>query len=104
MRDALTRAGQNPQALATVADKAEAPVIRTLADELGLPLYAIALADLQAQSTQTHSPRVAALYGTGSLAEAAALACAGPNARLLGPRVTSKDGKATAALAERSPL
>lgn len=104
LRDALTRAGQSPQALATAADKAEAPVIRALADELGLPLYAIALAELRDQPTQTHSPRVAELYGTGSLAEAAALAAAGPNARLLGPRVTSKDGKATAAIAERSPL
>jgi cobalt-precorrin 5A hydrolase len=104
LRDALSRTGHHPQALATAADKADAPAIRALADELGLPLHAVALADLQGQTTQTHSPRVAKLYGTGSLAEAAALAAAGPNARLLGPRVTSKDGKATAALAERSPL
>ncbi|PTE19863.1 precorrin methylase, partial [Cereibacter changlensis JA139] len=32
--------------------------------------------------------------------EAAALAAAGPGARLLGPRVTSADGRATAAIAE----
>jgi cobalt-precorrin 5A hydrolase len=95
LRDALACTGAQPQALATAADKAEAPAFRALAAEMGLPLFAISLADLKSQPTQD-------LYGTGSLAEAAALAAAGPNARLLGPRVISKDGKATAALAERS--
>ncbi|NNK15876.1 MAG: precorrin methylase, partial [Sulfitobacter sp.] len=36
----------------------------------------------------------------GSLAEAAALAAAGPNARLVAARVVSGDGMATAAIAE----
>lgn len=104
LRDALARVGgEVAQALATAEDKAGASVILALAAEKNLPLHAIPLSDLKTQTTQTHSLRVAALYGTGSLAEAAALACAGPNARLLGPRVTSQDGKATAALAERSP-
>ena len=103
LRDALARAGGlHAQALATAADKASAPVIQTLAAELALPLHAIPLERLHNQPTLTQSPRVSALYGTGSLAEAAALAAAGPGARLLGPRVTSQDGKATAALAERS--
>ncbi len=105
LRNALALVGGDAaQALATAEDKAGAAVILALAAEKNLPLHAIPLADLKTQITQTHSTRVAALYGTGSLAEAAALACAGPNARLLGPRVTSQDGKATAALAERSPL
>lgn len=102
LRDALSRTGAQPQALATAADKADTAAFRALAAEMGLPLHAISLVDLKSQPTQTHSSRVADLYGTGSLAEAAALAAAGPNARLLGPRVISKDGKATAALAERS--
>ncbi|MDB5664301.1 cobalamin biosynthesis protein [Cypionkella sp.] len=103
LRDALARAGGNvAQALATAEDKADAPVILALAAELALPLHAIPLAALKNQLTLTESTRVHALYGTGSLAEAAALAAAGPGARLLGPRVTSQDGKATAALAERS--
>lgn len=102
LRDALARAGGVPQALATAVDKADAPAIRALAAEYDLPLQAISLESLQHQPTLTQSARVQARYGTGSLAEAAALAAAGPGARLLGPRVTSQDGKATAALAERS--
>jgi cobalt-precorrin 5A hydrolase len=43
---------------------------------------------------------VAERYGTGSLAEAAALAAVGENAHLLDRRVTSTDGMATAAIAE----
>ena len=103
LRDALARAGgYAADALATAADKACAPVVQALAAELALPLHAIPLESLQNQPTLTQSARVQALYGTGSLAEAAALAAAGPGARLLGPSVTSQDGKATAALAERS--
>ncbi|MHA6346914.1 cobalamin biosynthesis protein, partial [Roseivivax sp. CAU 1761] len=41
-----------------------------------------------------------ARYDTGSVAEAAALAAAGPGARLLGPRAVSPDGCATCALAQ----
>ena len=104
LRDALRAAGGHVvQALATAEDKAEAPVIQALAAERNLPLHAIPLATLKNQLTLSQSARVQARYGTGSLAEAAALAAAGPGARLLGPRVTSQDGKATAALAERSP-
>lgn len=104
LRNALRAAGGHAaQALATAEDKARAPQIRALAAELALPLHAIPRAALQNQTTLTKSARVQSLYGTGSLAEAAALAAAGPGAQLLGPRVTSHDGKATAALAERSP-
>lgn len=103
LRDALARAGGGAvSALATAADKAGAAAIRDLAAELGLPVIAVAPADLAAQSVVTSSPRVAALRGTGSVAEAAALAAAGPGARLLGPRAVSGDGMATAALAERA--
>lgn len=103
LRDALRAAGGGRvQALATAADKADAAVMQAFAAEMALPVHAIALEHLRNQPTLTQSARVRALYGTGSLAEAAALAAAGPGARLLGPRVTSQDGKATAALAERS--
>jgi cobalt-precorrin 5A hydrolase len=101
LRDALARAGDGADLLATAADKAGAEPIRALARDLGLALRAVAPADLAAQETLTRSPRVAARFGTGSLAEAAALAAAGPGARLLGPRVVSGDGLATAAIAER---
>lgn len=100
LREALTAAGGGVSALATAAEKAEAPVIRALADELGLPVLAIAPERMAAAAVQTQSPRVRALHGTGSVAEAAALAGAGQGARLIGPRVVSSDGMATAAIAE----
>jgi cobalt-precorrin 5A hydrolase len=104
LKDALARAGGGPlDALATAAAKAEAPVFRALAAELGLPVLAQPPEALQAQTTPTRSPRIATRFGTGSLAEAAALAGAGPGARLIGPRAISTDRTATAAIAERTP-
>ena len=103
LRDALARAGGDAaQALATAKDKADSPVIQALTAEMALHLHAVPLERLRNQPTLTQSARVQARYGTGSLAEAAALVAAGPGARLLAARVTSQDGKATAALAERS--
>lgn len=99
LQNALTKAGGGAQLLCTADDKAISPIFVEFAADLGLPARAIAAEALAAQAVLTHSPRVAALYGAGSLAEAAALAGAGPGARLLGPRVISDDGKATAALA-----
>lgn len=92
--------GASLAALATAADKADAPALRELAGELGLPLRAVPLAELAAQATQTLSSRQPLRYGAGSVAEAAALAAAGPGARLIGARAISADGMATAAIAE----
>lgn len=104
LREALMLAGGTDglTALATADTKAGAAVLTSLAQALNLPILAIPPAAMATQTTTTHSPRVHALYGTGSLAEAAALAAAGPGARLLGPRVQSQDGTATAAIAERT--
>ncbi len=101
LMDALARAGgvAGVTHLATVAAKAEG--LAELAAALGLPVLAVEPQLLAAQAVLTQSDRVEALYGTGSVAEAAALAAAGPGARLRGPRVTSADGTATAAIAER---
>lgn len=103
LRDALTRAGGETgvSVLATAGNKVAG--LRPLATTLGLPVVGIQHADLGDQAVMTHSPRVKGLYGTGCLAEAAALAAAGPGARLLGPRAQSTDGTATAALAESFP-
>lgn len=87
-------------ALATSDAKATSPLARALTLHLGLPLRGIPAALLAAQATLTHSPRIMAEIGAGSLAEAAALAAAGPGARLLGPRAVSPDRMATAALAQ----
>ena len=102
LRSALMAAGgiDGVVALATAAEKAQAQVLIALATELRLPICVIELPALAAVATQTWSDRVASRFGAGSLAEAAALAAAGPAARLLGPRAVSSDGMATAAIAE----
>lgn len=88
-------------ALATAIDKAETPAVKQLATELGLTILAIPLAEL-AQQDAAPSTAVPARYGRRSLAEAAALAGAGPGARLLVARCVSLDGSATAAIAENT--
>ncbi|MGL4310030.1 MAG: cobalamin biosynthesis protein [Paracoccaceae bacterium] len=100
---ALLLAGGRPDMLATPADKADEPGLVEAATRLGLPVIAVAVDDLPRVDTLTHSPRVAAMRGTGSVAEACALLAAGPGARLLAPRVVSPCRQATAALAEVLP-
>lgn len=102
LRAALELAGgaAGLTALATTAAKAADPAILALARDLGLPVRGVAPGDLARQVVVTQSPRVLAMHGTGSVAEAAALAAAGAGARLTGPRRVSPDRRATAALAE----
>jgi cobalt-precorrin 5A hydrolase len=101
LQDALARAGgaAGVTHLATLAAKVEGLVPLGLA--LGLPVVAVAESTLSGQATMTCSGRVQALKGVGSVAEAAALAAAGPGGRLRGPRAVSADRTATAAIAER---
>lgn len=101
LNDALERAGGQVDALATAEVKAMMPAVRVLAKALGLPLHSVSRTALGAQTTLTQSAKVREKFGTGSVAEAAALAAAGPGARLLGARVVSGDGLATAAIAVR---
>ena len=96
------RANASAQAIARLAREAQAragfaaaslhapaalrnPALGEAAALLGLPLRlhdAAALAKVAAQ-VASHSPRVAALHGVGSVAEAAALAGAGEGATLV---------------------
>ena len=89
--------GGRAEALASTAEKAADARLQALAEERGLPLLAVAVAEI---ATPTRSARIAALHGTGSLAEAAALAAAGPGARITVARITAPDGMATCAMAE----
>ncbi len=98
LRAALALVG-GAEALATAEDKAGEPGLRQLVAETGLPLHAVPQVLLVAQGVEG-SARVKALYGTGSVAEAAALAAAGPGARLLVPKLTGPDGRTVVALAE----
>lgn len=84
--------------LATVQGKLAA--LAPLADELGLPLAGVEPAALAAVPTMTRSTASLAAYGAGSVAEASALAAAGADARLLGPRHISPDRMATCVIAQ----
>lgn len=92
--------GPPVQAVATESGKACAPAFRELAVALSVPALSVSTTDLARMITPTQSRRVQKRFGTGSLAEAAALAAAGPKARLAAARAVSTDNLATAAIAE----
>lgn len=101
LADAFAKAAgaRRPGLLATAEAKAAAPAFRALAQRIGVDAVGVAGEDLKRQICETRSPASEAAYGVGSVAEAAALAAAGPGARLLAPRVVSADRLATCALA-----
>jgi len=95
---ALQRAKGDRQVTALATLSRKAAHLAPLARKLDLPLIPVeALAGI---STPTQSAASLAAHGTGSVAEAAALAAAGPNARLIARRIVSPDRLATCALAE----
>jgi cobalt-precorrin 5A hydrolase len=101
LASALARTGiEGVTALAAPQDKCDALVLRALAARLGLPVVPVSPEVLRVQTTHTNAPRSQAARGTGSVAEAAALAVAGPNARLVKVRAISEDRLATCAIAE----
>ncbi len=104
--DALARAGCRPDALACLTIKAT-PALSDWAKAEDLPLTHLIEQDIAGERTLTCSPRIKARFGTGSVAEALALASArkgGYRARLIAPRVQSACGMATIALAERTDI
>ncbi|MET4385546.1 cobalt-precorrin 5A hydrolase [Bradyrhizobium sp. F1.4.3] len=102
LREALLAAGgpEGLVAMATVSDKADAEALKLLARECGVPIKAVSSDVLAGILTPTRSKLITEKFGTGSVAEAAALAAAGPGARLISTRVVSQDRTATAAIAE----
>ncbi|WLA68183.1 cobalamin biosynthesis protein [Bradyrhizobium diazoefficiens] len=102
LREALLAAGgaEDLAAVATVSDKADVEALQQLARECGVPIRAVSPEVLAGIDTPTQSRLIAEKFGTGSVAEAAALAAAGPRARLIATRVVSQDRTATAAIAE----
>jgi cobalt-precorrin 5A hydrolase len=85
--------------IATTAARAAEPGLVDLAGRLGVPVVAIPDEALRGEDAgcATRSTRVVALYGVGSVAEAAALAAAGARATLVLPRIAL--GRVTCALA-----
>ncbi len=106
IRAALADAGIAANALdaiATMAAKHGEAGIAVAAANFGVGVVLVSDADLKAagERTATKSERVLALTGVPSVAEAAALAAAGPLARLISQRLVL--GAATCALAISEP-
>lgn len=100
---ALTGAGLSPSsvsAVATLDRKRTEPAVRALAAAFGAPLHGLPAATLAAVDVPNPSPVVEAAVGTPSVAEAAALAAAGPDATLVVPKCRS--ATATVAVARRT--
>lgn len=93
VRDVAARHGAplSKITLCTLESKADEAGLHEAAQTLGVELRFLPLAALKARkgAAATHSPRVQAMFGVGSVAEAAALVGAGPGSRLLAPRVAT---------------
>lgn len=103
-RSALGTAGRHPgcvAAVATVDIKAAEPAIVALAAELGVPLVTFPAAVLAGIPVPNPSEVVASAVGTASVAEAAALAAAGPGAVMVAGKAVSDTGDSTVALSRR---
>ena len=103
VRQAAARAGvaiSDIAALATGVSRAGMAPFAGAADLLGLAPVAVEDERLPTAEPRllTRSPRVLASHGVGSVAEAAALCAAGPDARLLLARIAG--ARVTCALAE----
>jgi cobalt-precorrin 5A hydrolase len=87
--------------LAVLEDKATHPGLIVAAQATNLPIKTVATEALRAADARvtTHSERVFRQRGVGSVCEAAALAVAGIDARLVVTRQVSADRNATAAVA-----
>ncbi len=92
-----------PAVLATIAEK-DRPVLRDAAAELGLSVVVLPKQALDATSDRTTvvSETAEACLGIPSVAEAAALAAAGPGSTLIVPRISVSD--ATCAIAVREGI
>lgn len=104
LRDALAQTSiAKVDAIATPTDKAQSHALQTFAKARNLPVLEVGAGTMQAVETQTQSAKVREKRGTGSVAEACALAVLN-NAALTISRVVSADRLATCAIAQGEPL
>lgn len=96
---ALAQQG-HPQVTALAAPDDKIDLLAPLADRLGVALHPVPEAALTGVLTSTRSPHSLEARGTGSVAEAAALAAIGEGARLIACRHISPDRMATCAIAQ----
>jgi cobalt-precorrin 5A hydrolase len=92
--------------LFSLADKSDEPGLRAAAEALACDLVFLPRAALAATAPRllTRSAAAQQRFGLESIAEAAALAGAGPKARLLGPRLAENGATCAIAMAPSSPL
>jgi cobalt-precorrin 5A hydrolase len=97
------RARKDLRAIATSSIKRDETAIFAAAERFGVPLLIVSAAELESASgrTATRSARSLAATGLPSLAEAAALAAGGPQARLIEARIAV--GPVTCALVDVEP-
>lgn len=101
LRDALAATSSTEiEAIAAPDDKAQSPCFQDFARETALPILSVAPDALVTTQTATQSAHSLTNRGTGSVAEACALAAAGPQAELLTTRQISPDKMATCAIAK----
>jgi cobalt-precorrin 5A hydrolase/precorrin-3B C17-methyltransferase len=101
---ALKRAGVDRvcvEAVATLDRKAAEPAILALGERLGVPVRTYEAAALAGITVPHPSEVVATAVGTPSVAEAAALLAAGPEASLVATKQVSATGDSTVAIARR---
>ena len=97
---ARSRGGAVAELFATLDAKAGSQTFLNAGLTMGIAAKPVTLTAAQGVVTLTNSEASVAAHGVGSVAEAAAMAAAGPGAKLLAPRSVSADGMATCALAE----
>ena len=99
LQDALDQTGYAPDAIATVADKAEFDVFQAFARAQKLPIQTVSQDSLYHAQTHTQSQASLHYRGTGSVAEATALIAAGAGAEP-GPSTWGANVQILAALAD----
>jgi cobalt-precorrin 5A hydrolase len=92
-QDAAARCGVDLEraAFAALAGREDEEEFRKAAGLVGAALVLLPLEKLRGREADllTHSPRVKAMFGVGSLVEALALVAAGEGSRLLAPRFST---------------
>ncbi len=100
-----TGAPQGEIGMFTLAAKADEPGLIEAARIIGVALMALPLAALSAQAGRilTPSPSAQARFGAPNIAEASALAGAGEDGWLLGPRLAADGATCAIALSPEQP-
>ncbi|WP_169546401.1 cobalamin biosynthesis protein [Sneathiella aquimaris] len=85
--------------VATLSGKEKTPAFIQFISEMDVPVSVHSRESLGRFKTPSVTVKSVEIYGVSSVAEASALAAAGPSSRLCGKRQVSDDGMATAAIA-----